>query len=168
MAAGGKRNKKGSGKLGIISDTHGLLRPAVVEAFQGVDLILHAGDIGSAAVFTALKSIAPVIAVRGNVDSTAVFPSEKLPMVAGVTIAGVSFFLIHKIADLTRHVVPKGTQVVIYGHSHKPSQEDREGLVYLNPGSAGPRRFSLPISLVIGHYTDAGFAFEFIQIPIET
>ncbi|HWR14072.1 MAG TPA: metallophosphoesterase family protein [Terriglobales bacterium] len=125
----------------MISDTHGLLRDEAVEALRGADAILHAGDVGSVEVLDALKKIAPVHAIRGNVD---VKPwAKKLPLTLTVELGGVKFFLIHNRGELKR--VPEGAGAVIFGHSHKPLIESTDGVIYFNPGSAGPRRFRLPI-----------------------
>ncbi len=131
--------------LGIISDTHGLLRPEALDALAGVDLILHAGDIGDRAIITALESIAPVHAIHGNVDGGAL--AREFPATATVEIAGKIFFLIHDIAALDFDPATRNIDAVIYGHSHKPTIETRAEVLYLNPGSAGPRRFSLPVTV---------------------
>ena len=131
--------------IGIISDTHGILRPEAVEALRGVELILHAGDVGTPNVLDALKSIAPVVAVRGNNDKGAW--AEKLP-VWEVTEVGVVFiYMIHDVKEIDLSPAAAGFQVVVSGHSHKPSVEERKGVLYVNPGSAGPRRFTLPVSI---------------------
>lgn len=134
------------GSLGIISDTHGLLRPEAVAALAGVDAIVHAGDVGSLDVLTALSAIAPVTAVRGNVD---VEPwASVLPERASLMFEGVRIFVCHRLqdvlaADRTAH------DVVVVGHSHKPVSAHDGGVLVVNPGSAGPRRFSLPITLAL-------------------
>jgi putative phosphoesterase len=131
--------------LGIISDTHGLMRPQALKALAGSDLIIHAGDVGDAAVLDALKAIAPVTAVRGNVDMGAL--GAALPETAVVDAGALKIFVLHIIAELGVDPAKEGYAAVIYGHSHKPSIETRNGVLYFNPGSAGPRRFSLPISV---------------------
>lgn len=131
--------------IGIISDTHGLMRPEAIAALQGSSAIIHAGDIGSESVLHALQSIAPVYAVRGNNDTGEW--AATIPIATLVTIAGISIHVLHDIAELN---VPLGTepaQVVITGHSHRPSIEQRQGILFVNPGSAGPRRFTLPVSV---------------------
>lgn len=133
-----------NGIIGVISDTHGLLRPEVSDAFRGVSLILHAGDIGSADVLDNLRTIAPVVAVRGNNDAEAW--AEGIPEVEIVRVAGVSIYLLHDVKTMKQPSSLK-VDVVISGHSHRPAIERRNGILYLNPGSAGPRRFKLPISL---------------------
>ena len=132
-------------KIGIISDTHGLLRPEAVERLAGVDHIIHAGDIGRPDVIADLRRIAPVTAVRGNVDSgewAAAFPRTEL-----VKLGGRFFYVLHNLAELDLDPAAAGIDVVVSGHSHQPKIETVDGVVYLNPGSAGPRRFSLPIAL---------------------
>lgn len=132
-------------KIGVISDTHGLLRPEAVEALRGVEHILHAGDVGDAAILDQLGQIAPVTAIRGNIDLRG--PCAKLPAVELVEFAGCSIYMLHDVHELDLDPVAAGIQVVISGHSHNPLIEWKKGVLYFNPGSAGPRRFSLPISL---------------------
>ncbi len=131
--------------IGVISDTHGLLRPEALAALQGVELILHAGDIGAADILPALWRIAPVVAVRGNNDGEAwaadIAEEEEIEM------AGLRLLLVHDLKTLRRDPAAEGFAAVVSGHSHKPLLETRGPVTYLNPGSAGPRRFSLPISL---------------------
>jgi putative phosphoesterase len=131
--------------VGVISDTHGLLRPEAVAALQGVDLILHAGDVGSAEVLETLKSIAPVVAVRGNNDKGAW--ADKLPHWEVAEVGAINIYMIHDSKEIDLSPQVAGFQVVVSGHSHKPLVEERKGVLYVNPGSAGPRRFKLPISL---------------------
>ena len=128
--------------IGVISDTHGLLRPEVLEVFKGVSLILHAGDIGSSDVLKTLKSLAPVVAVRGNNDIGAW--ANRVPQTKIVKAGRILIFMLHDLKELK----PKpGYDVVISGHSHRPSISRRDDVLFLNPGSAGPRRFKLPISV---------------------
>lgn len=132
-------------KIGIISDTHGLLRPEAVERLAGVQHIIHAGDIGRPDVISDLRRIAPVTAVRGNIDRddwAAGHPHTEL-----VKLGGRFFYVLHNLAQLDLDPVAAGIDVVVSGHSHQPRIETVDGVVYLNPGSAGPRRFSLPIAL---------------------
>ena len=131
--------------IGIISDTHGLLRPEALEALKGVDLILHAGDIGNSQVLETLQSIAPVIAVRGNNDKGEW--AVELPEWEVVEVGAVNVYMLHDVKEINLNPAAKGFQVVVSGHSHKPSVEERKGVLYVNPGSAGPRRFSLPVSV---------------------
>lgn len=132
-------------RIGVISDTHGLLRPEAVELLRGSDHILHAGDIGSIDIIPTLAEVAPVTAIRGNVD-TGTWARSFEPEEA-VEIDGRSFFMLHDVADLPFDPAEAGFDVVIFGHSHQPLQEDRGGVLFLNPGSAGPRRFKLPVTL---------------------
>ena len=132
-------------KIGIISDTHGLLRPEAVERLAGVDHVLHAGDIGSADVIDGLRRLAPVTAIRGNVDRGDW--AVAYPATARVTLAGRTFYLLHDLKALDLEPAAAGIDVVVSGHSHQPKIEAIDGVLYLNPGSAGPRRFSLPIAL---------------------
>lgn len=132
-------------KIGIISDTHGLLRREAVERLAGVDHIVHAGDIGRPDVMAELRRIAPVTAVRGNIDRdewAAGYPQTEL-----VKLGGRFFYVLHNLAELDFDPIAAGIDVVVSGHSHQPRIETVDGVVYLNPGSAGPRRFSLPIAL---------------------
>ncbi len=131
--------------VGVISDTHGLLRPEALAALGGCDLIVHAGDIGTSGVIEALRQFGPVFAVRGNVDrerDVADFPATQV-----VEVEGRRLYVLHDIHELDLDPVAAGFQVVIFGHSHQPSMETRRGVLYLNPGSAGPRRFHLPATL---------------------
>ena len=134
-----------AGTVGVISDTHGLLREEAVEALAGVSLIVHAGDVGSPEVLRALGEIAGVEAVRGNVDSDAW--ARKLPLTLTVTVGQARIFVLHDIAQLDFDPAARGYAAVISGHSHKAREEVRGGVLYLNPGSAGPRRFRLPVTL---------------------
>jgi putative phosphoesterase len=131
--------------IGIISDTHGLLRPEAREALRGSELILHAGDIGTRQVLRDLKRIAPVVAVRGNVDVESW--AKRLHTVEVAECAENSFYILHRIADLDLKPKSAGFSAVIFGHSHKPAIEWRDGVLFFNPGSAGPRRFALPVTL---------------------
>ena len=131
--------------LGVISDTHGLLRPEAVEALRGSDRILHAGDIGSSEVLEALAKIAPVTAVRGNVD-TAPW-ARSLPETEVVEAGGASISILHDRGQLDLKPEAAGFRVVVYGHSHQPKMDEKNGVLYFNPGSAGPRRFRLPVSV---------------------
>lgn len=131
--------------IGVISDTHGLLRPEALAALQGSEHILHAGDIGMPEIIPALEKIAPVTAIRGNVDRepwTKRFPETKV-----VELAGLLFYLIHDVNALDLNPRAAGFAAVISGHSHQPKQEIKDGVLYFNPGSAGPKRFKLPITI---------------------
>jgi putative phosphoesterase len=133
--------------IGVISDTHGLLRPEAVDALRGCERIIHAGDVGSPFVLDQLRGIAPVVAVRGNVDSDSW--AAKLPRTAVVEFEGHAIYVLHIVAELDRNPPPAGISAVVYGHSHKPSIDERAGVLYLNPGAAGPRRFKLPVSVAL-------------------
>lgn len=132
-------------KIGVISDTHGLLRPEAVDALRGVEHILHAGDIGDPAILDHLRRLAPVTAIRGNIDRSG--PCSLLPETELIELAGSSIYMLHDIHALDLNPSAAGIQAVISGHSHKPLIEWKKDVLYFNPGSAGPRRFSLPISL---------------------
>jgi putative phosphoesterase len=135
------------GVLGVISDTHGLLRPEALAALASVDHILHAGDVGDPAILHALRAIAPVTAIRGNIDTHG--PCADLPTTEVFAFAGRHFYAVHSIADLDISPSAAGVAAVVYGHSHKPSIETRNGVLYVNPGSAGPRRFNLPVTVAL-------------------
>ncbi|MGG6265602.1 metallophosphoesterase family protein [Leptolyngbya sp. AN03gr2] len=139
-------------QIGVISDTHGLLRPEAIEALTGSDLILHAGDIGKPEILEELSTIAPVVAVRGNNDTGDW--ARTIPESETISVENVSIHLLHIAKDLRLDPKRAGVQVVISGHSHKPSLEEREGILFLNPGSAGPRRFKLPISVACLYVKD--------------
>lgn len=132
-------------RIGVISDTHGLLRPQALEALRGSDLIVHAGDVGGPEILEALRRLAPVVAVRGNVDRGAF--GVSLQEVEFVEVGGLTLYVRHILEELDLEPAAAGFAAVIYGHSHVPSVEVRHGVVYFNPGSAGPKRFSLPVGL---------------------
>lgn len=131
--------------VGVISDTHGLLRPEAVAYLSDSDRILHAGDVGSPQIIPELEKICPVTAIRGNVDTSAW--AEDFPDVETIEIDGKLLYMLHSLDDLDLDPTAARIDVVISGHSHMPKVERRRGVLYLNPGSAGPRRFKLPISL---------------------
>jgi putative phosphoesterase len=131
--------------IGVISDTHGLMRPEALTALRGSDLIFHAGDVGNADILKHLNAIAPTHAVRGNVDTQSW--ARALPDTRVVEAAELRFFLLHVRAELPLDPLSAGYAAVIFGHSHKPSVEMRNGVLWLNPGSAGPRRFRLPVTV---------------------
>lgn len=140
--------------VGVISDTHGLLRPEAVTALAGAEHILHAGDVGDARILDALREIAPVTAIRGNVDQWG--ECAELPATDVVELDGRLFYLVHSVTDLDINPVVAGVAAVVSGHSHKPSVEVRDGVLYLNPGSAGPRRFNLPVTIAFVTVGEAG------------
>jgi putative phosphoesterase len=131
-------------KLGVVSDTHGLLRPEVLSTLAGVDQILHLGDVGNMAILKTLAQIAPVHAVRGNTDSSG--PCSRLPETDVLLFEGHMLYLLHDLATL--HLDPAAAKfvAVLYGHSHRPHIAQRKGVLYFNPGSCGPRRFELPVT----------------------
>lgn len=134
-----------NGRIGIISDTHGLMRPEALRALAGVDHILHAGDVGAPEVLERLRELAPVSAVRGNVDRGVW--AQALPETDLVEAAGRTFYLVHDVDDLDVDPAAAGVCAVVSGHSHRPAVLRRRGVLYVNPGSAGPRRFRLPVTV---------------------
>ena len=132
-------------RVGLISDTHGLLRPEAVEALRGSEFIVHAGDIGAAAILERLSAIAPVTAVRGNNDAGPW--AAALNDVEVLRIDEAVICVVHDLAKLDIDAAAAGFHAVVSGHSHRPTIRDRDGVLYANPGSAGPRRFSLPVSV---------------------
>ncbi len=131
--------------IGVISDTHGLLRPEACQQLAGVDHIVHCGDIGRPEVIAALRELAPTTAIRGNIDTGRW--AARYPRTARLTLGGRSIYVLHNLNDLDLDPVAAGIDVVVSGHSHRPKIETVGGVLYLNPGSAGPRRFTLPIAL---------------------
>ncbi len=142
--------------VGVISDTHGLLRPEAVAALCGVEHILHAGDVGDIAILDALREIAPVTAIRGNVDVAGA--CAELPATDVVELGGQLLYLVHSVHDLDINPKAAGVAMVVSGHSHKAKVEVKDGVVYFNPGSAGPRRFSLPVTVGFVTVEDGGEA----------
>ena len=132
-------------RLGVISDTHGLLRPQAVAALRDCDLIIHAGDVGNAEVIDRLADIAPTFAIRGNIDTGTW--AARLPPTDIVEVGALMFYVLHNIADLDLDPPTAGFAAVVFGHSHQPSIKTRDGVLFLNPGAAGPRRFRLPVTL---------------------
>lgn len=132
-------------QIGIIADTHGLLRMEAMDALAGVHHILHAGDVGDIAILETLRGIAPVTAIRGNVDVSGA--CAELPATEAIELGGCLFYLVHAIDDLDVAPAAAGISAIVYGHSHRAEVKDRGGVVYVNPGSAGPRRFQLPVTL---------------------
>jgi putative phosphoesterase len=147
---------------GVISDTHGRISRQALEALKESDVIIHAGDIGSPEVVKSLEKIAPVYPVRGNTDIG--FWARSLPMTQLVEIGGKSFFVLHNLMTLNIDPISTGIDVVIYGHTHVPSEERRGGVLYFNPGSAGPRRFRLPVCLGRINITDAELTVEWVDL----
>jgi putative phosphoesterase len=159
-----RRRSAGARLVGVISDTHGLLRPEALAALEGADAIVHAGDIGSAGILDALRRLAPVIAVRGNNDRDAW--AASLPEIAKTEIGGLRIWVVHDLAELAEDPARAGVAVVISGHSHRPRVERREGLLFLNPGSAGPRRFSLPIAVARLRLGPAGPRAQIVELTV--
>ncbi|WP_372877906.1 metallophosphoesterase family protein [Pseudomonas sp.] len=149
-------------KIGLISDTHGLLRPEALAALQGCDHLIHAGDIGKPEILAQLQAIAPLSAVRGNNDQGAW--AEDLPERLVVKFGRTAFYVLHDLAELDIDPQAQGIAVVVAGHSHKPRLEQRHGVFYINPGSAGPRRFSLPIGLGFVHLDQGRLRPELIEL----
>ena len=142
-----KRSHRKRHLVGVISDTHGLIRPEAVKALEGVDMIIHAGDVGKPEILDLLGAIAPTVAVRGNMDRGDW--AQELPETEVVEIGEVSIYVLHDICRLALDPFAAGFSAVIYGHSHRPFAGEQNGVLFLNPGSAGPRRFRLPVCLSI-------------------
>ena len=149
-------------RIGLISDTHGLLRPEALSALQGCQRIIHAGDIGKAAVLDELRALAPVDVIRGNID-TADW-AQALPERLDLGIGGLRLYVLHDLKELDLDPAPTGIDVVIAGHSHQPKIERRDDVLYINPGSAGPRRFRLPISVALLQLEDGDAQAELIRL----
>jgi len=156
--------KKGKMRIGVISDTHGLLRPEACDALEGVDLFIHAGDVGGDSILSDLKSIAPVIAVRGNMDHDAW--AYRLPPHDTCQFRHHLIYVIHDLNRIDLDPSAAGVSVVISGHSHTPSVKTRDGVLYLNPGSAGPRRFKLPVSVAILHLNGKSVRAEIVMLKV--
>jgi hypothetical protein len=151
-------------RIGVISDTHGLLRPAAVEMLEGAEHILHAGDIGAPAILEALREIAPVTAIRGNIDeggSCAFLPATEL-----VELDSRSIYMLHDVKQLDLNPEAAGISAVIFGHSHKPLIEQRRGVLFLNPGSDGPRRFQLPVTVAWLDTAPEGLTARIVHLPV--
>lgn len=151
--------------IGVISDTHGLLRPETFEALRGSDHIIHAGDVGDPGILDELGELAPVTAVRGNIDRGAW--ARQLPQDELLELNGLSLYIVHILAELDLKPEAAGIAAVVYGHSHVPKQETRNGVLYFNPGSAGPRRFRLPVSVGRLIVTEGKVRGEVIPLKIE-
>ena len=151
-------------RVGVISDTHGIVRSEALKQLRGVDSIVHAGDIGSPAVLEELRKIAPVTAVRGNVDIHEW--ARAIPETAVLELGGIFLYILHNVHELDLDPCASGFSAVISGHSHQPRQELRNGVLYFNPGSAGPRRFRLPVALGILTITDRVLSGEIIELAV--
>ena len=150
--------------VGIISDTHGLLRPEAVVALRGSQIILHAGDVGDSEILERLRNIAPTVAVRGNID-TAPW-ANALPMTEVVEIGDLQFYMLHDLSALDLNPRTAGFAAVISGHTHRPVADVRDGVLYLNPGSAGPRRFTLPIAVARLQIDGATLSHEIVELRV--
>lgn len=149
-------------RIGVISDTHGLLRPEAIAALRGVDRILHAGDVGSAEVLEQLARLAPVTAVRGNNDHGPW--AQRLAQTEVVEIGETFVFVLHDLHELDLDPAAAGFAVVVSGHSHRPDVARRDGVLFLNPGSAGPRRFKLPIAVALLHVRGTEIEAEVVEL----
>ena len=148
--------------VGLISDTHGLLRPEALHALGGSGLIIHAGDVGKPAILDALRGIAPVVAVRGNIDQEDW--AKALPETAVVEAGPAKLYVLHNLHDLAIDPAASGYQAVVSGHSHKPARSEKAGVLYLNPGAAGPRRFKLPVTVARLDLAATPWAVEFVEL----
>lgn len=149
--------------MGVVSDTHGLLRPEVLPILDGCDLIVHAGDVGDPTILDTLRTVAPVRAVRGNVDGGAL---RALPHTDAVNVGGHLVYVVHIPEDLDLDPGAAGVSVVIHGHTHRPRVEWSDGVLFLNPGSVGPRRFSLPVTLARLRLGPEGVAPEIVELDV--
>ncbi|MEJ2538870.1 MAG: metallophosphoesterase family protein [Gemmatimonadota bacterium] len=153
-------------EIGLISDTHGLLRPEVLLALDGCEEVLHAGDVGSSDILEALQVLGPVHAVRGNTDHGEL--GRALPLTEWVEVGGVTLYMVHILDDLDIDPVAAGVDAVIYGHTHRPKVEDRNGVLYVNPGSCGPRRFDLPVTVArLSVDGDGGLSVRLVPLTSE-
>jgi uncharacterized protein len=150
--------------IGLISDTHGLLRKEAAAALRGSELIVHAGDVGKPEILRELERIAPVVAVRGNID-TAPW-AVPLPETAVAEAEGALIYVLHDVNTLDLNLAAFGFRIVVSGHSHKPSKSEREGVLYINPGSAGPRRFQLPVTVARLNVSKNPYEVDFIDLGI--
>jgi putative phosphoesterase len=148
--------------IGLISDTHGLLRPQAVSALDGSDLIIHAGDVGDLEILTELKALAPVFAVRGNIDSEPW--ALALPETEVVDTGAASIYILHDVHALDLDPAAAGFQIVVSGHSHKHARTEHGGVLFLNPGSAGPRRFNLPVTVARLYLDQIPWKVEFVDL----
>lgn len=151
-------------KVGLISDTHGLLRPQALEALQGCDYLIHGGDIGKPEILDALKTIAPLTVVLGNNDTDDAW-ARDVPHEAVLRIGDVAIYTTHILADVPKSLL-EGVRVVVTGHSHRPLQQMRDGVLFINPGSAGPRRFKLPITVGMLHIEGNEVRGELIELAL--
>ena len=150
--------------LGLISDTHGLLREEALRALRGSDLILHAGDVGEPQLLEKLRDVAPVVAVRGNVDTGDW--AQELPLTQAVETGFATIYMLHILQDLDLNPKAAGFAIVVSGHSHKHGQEEKDGVLYINPGSAGPRRFHLPATVAKLNLAIRPWAVDFVDLGV--
>ena len=148
--------------IGLISDTHGLFREEVMDALCGSELILHAGDVGKPEILEELRKLAPVVAVRGNVDTEPW--THALPVTAIAEAGAAMIYMIHDLKEMDLNPATAGFQIVVSGHSHKPGKMQRDGVLYINPGSAGPRRFRLPVAVARLNLSSTPYAVEFLEL----
>jgi len=148
--------------IGLISDTHGLLREEALRALRDSDLIIHAGDVGKPEILDSLRDLAPVVAVRGNVDEAEW--AAQLPLTQGAVADGAALYVLHDLQQLDLDPVAAGFQVVVSGHTHQPHQTKRSGVLFVNPGSAGPRRFNLPITLALLDLGKMPWKLDFVDL----
>ncbi|TWD99147.1 hypothetical protein FB481_11523 [Pseudomonas sp. AG1028] len=151
-------------KIGLIADTHGLLRPQALAALEGVDHLIHAGDIGGPQILAELERIAPLSVVRGNNDGDAW--ADGIPECLTLRFGAISLYVLHDLKQLAIDPKAEGIDVVIAGHSHKPLHDVRDGVLYVNPGSAGPQRFKLPIGVALLHIDEDGVRAELITLEV--
>jgi uncharacterized protein len=150
--------------VGVISDTHGLIRPQAVAALVGCDLIIHAGDVGKPEVLERLRELAPTFVVRGNIDTGSW--AARLPLTQRLEVGALRLFVLHEIAQLDLDPASAGFAAVVFGHSHRPLIETRGGVLFLNPGSAGPRRFKLPITIARIRVSDRQMRPEIVELQV--
>ena len=148
--------------IGLISDTHGLLRPQALRALEGSDLIVHAGDVGDPEILEALKTIAPVFAVRGNVDTDPW--AQALPETEVIETDPLTMYVLHDVHALDLDPAAAGFHIVVSGHSHKPARAEKGGVLFINPGSAGPRRFDLPVTVALLHVDQSPWKIDFVHL----
>jgi putative phosphoesterase len=157
-----KNSSRNPKTIGLISDTHGLLRPQAMRALDGSDLIIHAGDVGDPEILEALKTLAPVFAVRGNVDTDQW--ALDLPETEVIEMDPATIYVLHDVHALDLDPVAAGFQIIVSGHSHKPARSEKGGVLFLNPGSAGPRRFDLPVTVARLNMSQQPWKADFVDL----
>ena len=150
--------------VGLISDTHGVMRPEAIDALRGCDLLIHAGDIGDPEVIERLRALAPTYVVRGNIDKEAW--ASSIPATEVVEVDGRSIYVLHELSQLDLDPVAAGFAALVSGHSHQPSIENRKGVLYVNPGSAGPRRFKLPVTVALVRVAGGEMRAEIVELHV--